>query len=151
MVILVVVVAAAIAIGRNEASEDGQPAVRRDTGDAIGTAGRSPRATAPPAVIASAPPASAGAGATPTPPMRLAFSVTRQCWVAAMADGQRSIYRLVQAGERLNVDAQRDIAVRFGDAGAVAWSINGKPGAPLGDAGRPRNLACRMPNAECRF
>jgi cytoskeleton protein RodZ len=151
MAILLLVVAAAIAIGRDKTSEDGTSAAGRDTRDAIGTAGRSPRATATPAVIPSAPPASAGAAAAPTPPMRLAFSVTRQCWVAATADGQRTIYRIVEAGERLNVDAQRNIAVRFGDAGAVAWSINGRPGSTLGDAGSPRNLACRMPNAECQF
>ena len=151
MAILMLVVVVAVAIGRNEASEEGAPAVRGESPDAIGTSGRSPRATATPAVIPSAPPASAGAGATPAPPMRLAFSVTRQCWVAAMADGQRTIYRLAQPGERLNIDAQRDITVRFGDAGAVAWSINGRPGAALGDAGVARNLACRMPNADCRF
>jgi len=151
MAILLLVVVVAVAIGRDDPSDEGTTAVRRDSRDAIGTSGRSPRATATPAVIPSAPPASAGAAATPAPPMRLAFSVTRQCWVAATADGQRTIYRLVEPGERLNVDAQRDIAVRFGDAGAVAWSINGRPGATLGDAGSARNLACRMPNAECRF
>ena len=151
MAILVLVVAVAIGIGRDDTGDEGTGASPRDTRDAIGTSGRSSRAAPTPAVIPSAPPASAGGGAVATPPMRLAFSVSRQGWVAATADGQRTIYRLVEAGERLNIDAQRDIAVRFGDAGAVAWSINGRPGATLGDAGTARNLACRMPNAECSF
>ncbi len=150
--ILLLVVVVAVAIGRNDTSDVGGSANRpNEARDAVGTSGNSPRASAPPAVLTSAPPASAGVAAAPTPPMRLAFSVTRACWVAATADGQRTIYRMVQSGEKLNIEAQRDIAVRFGDAGAVAWSINGRPGSTLGDAGVVRDVTCRMPNAECRF
>jgi cytoskeleton protein RodZ len=150
--ILLLVVVVAIVIGRNDTSKDRVLAKSsNEARDAVGTAGKSPRASVPPAVLTSAPPASAGQAVEPTPPLRLAFSVTRACWVAATADGQRTIYRIVQSGEKVNVDAQRDIAVRFGDAGAVAWSINGRPGSALGDAGVVRDVTCRMPNAECQF
>ena len=46
------------------------------------------------------------------------------CWVAAEVDGRRVVYRLVKAGERLVIEADRLISLRLGDAGAVTLSIN---------------------------
>lgn len=53
-------------------------------------------------------------------------------WVAATADGARAVYRIVQPGERETVNAQNEIVLRIGDAGAFQYSINGRPGRPLG-------------------
>ena len=57
------------------------------------------------------------------------------CWVSAVADGERVVYRLMQPGERTLVEARSAITLRVGDAGAVAYSINGATGRPLGRNG----------------
>jgi len=67
--------------------------------------------------------------------LRLEIRVNGPCWVSAVADGERVVYRLMQPGERTLVDARRLITLRVGDAGAVAYSINGATGRPLGRNG----------------
>ena len=56
----------------------------------------------------------------------IVLSMSRPCWVSATVDGRRAIYRILQPGERETLAAERDIAIRFGDAGAVTWTINGR-------------------------
>jgi len=58
-----------------------------------------------------------------------------ECWVAATADGERVIYRLLNAGETAHVEGRQEIVLRFGDAGAVAFAINGAAGKALGGSG----------------
>ena len=60
-------------------------------------------------------------------PLRIEMAATGWCWVAAETDGQRVLYRLVEPGERLVLEAHRLISLRLGDAGAVTLSINGGP------------------------
>lgn len=54
------------------------------------------------------------------------------CWVRALADGQVVVARLLQPGETQSVTGQRDVVIRIGDPAALSYSINGKPGRPLG-------------------
>ena len=64
----------------------------------------------------------------------IAIQASGWCWVAAEADGQRVMYRLVEPGERVLLEAQRSISLRLGDAGAVTLSINDGPQhSPGGD------------------
>jgi transcriptional regulator with XRE-family HTH domain len=71
--------------------------------------------------------------ATPTPiaaqttgeRLRIELAATGWCWVAAETDGVRVMYRLVQPGEHVVLEAERLISVRLGDAGSVMVSING--------------------------
>jgi cytoskeleton protein RodZ len=149
--ILLLVVAAAVVAGRR-----GENA--RDA-NAVGTSGSSPAAPAKAEAQAPAPsPASSqesaaspaprtAPAATPAAPLSLAFSVSRPCWVTAKADGQRTIYRILQAGDRDAVNAEREIAIRFGDAGAVTWTINGRQGESLGASGAVRDLRITAENA----
>jgi cytoskeletal protein RodZ len=58
------------------------------------------------------------------------------CWVEAVVDGKRVVYRLMQPGERETLSA-REIALRVGDPSAFAYSINGRPGRALGAPGVP--------------
>lgn len=58
------------------------------------------------------------------------------CWVEAVVDGKRLVYRLMQPGERETLSA-REIALRIGDPSAFAYNINGKPGRTLGTPGVP--------------
>jgi cytoskeleton protein RodZ len=67
--------------------------------------------------------------------LRLEIRLNGPCWVSAVADGERVVYRLMQPGERTLVEARSLITLRVGDAGAVAYSINGTPGRPLGWSG----------------
>ena len=52
-----------------------------------------------------------------------------------MADGERVIYRLMQPGDRTLVEARSEITLRVGDAGVVAYAINGATGRRLGGDG----------------
>ena len=58
------------------------------------------------------------------------------CWVEAVVDGKRVVYRLMQPGERETLSA-REIALRVGDPSVFAYSINGKSGRALGPPGMP--------------
>lgn len=137
--ILLVVVTAAVVLGRR-----GDPQAESN---AVGTSGSSaPAASLAEPSAAPASPAQAPASGA-APPLRFSFSVTRPCWVAATADGQRTLYRTLEAGERQTIDAARQIEIRFGDASAVTWSINGREGAPLGESGEVRDLRITPDNA----
>ena len=139
--ILLVVVAAAVVLGRR-----GDSAPEPNT---VGTAGTSPALPAPTATTPVPQPVDQPAG-TPTPAVAPApapapsaitvvLSLTGPCWVAATVDGRRTIYQILQPGERHTLVAERDMAIRFGDAGAVAWTINGRDaGHPGQERGGPR-------------
>ena len=53
-----------------------------------------------------------------------------------MSDGQRVTYRLLAAGESTHIEGHKEIVLRFGDAGAVVFTINGAAGKSLGGAGQ---------------
>ena len=55
-----------------------------------------------------------------------------ECWVSAIADGRVVLYRLLQAGEQVTIDAHEDVELRVGDAGALTYFVNGDPGRKLG-------------------
>ena len=138
--ILLVVVTAAVVLGRRN-----DPAER----DGVGTSGSSPpaastAAVAPPAAVSPAPVAATAPPAAA--PLRVSFTVTRACWVAATADGQRTLYRTLQPNESQTIDASDVIALRFGDAGAVQWTVNGRQGSTLGADGAVRNLTITPEN-----
>jgi cytoskeletal protein RodZ len=101
-------------------------------------------APAPPPVVATEAPASAPAGPPATPratsPMRLEIHPTGACWVSLTIDGQLAFSRVMQAGER-DVREVRDSAeINVGDAGAFAFSIDGRPGRALGEAGQVKSV-----------
>ena len=75
-----------------------------------------------------------------TAPLQLRLHATSEVWLEARVDGEQRVYRLVSAGEDVSLDAQREIAVRLGDAAAVTYTINGVPGRPLGSPGAVRNI-----------
>ena len=65
---------------------------------------------------------------------------TRVMWVAAAADGKRVLYRLLEPGETVKLEATNDFWFRMGDAGAFEYSVNGVPGKPLGASGEVREV-----------
>jgi len=59
------------------------------------------------------------------------------CWVEAVVDGSRDVYRLMSAGDRETVTVHEDLVLRVGDPSAFAFSINGRPGHLPGRTGQP--------------
>jgi cytoskeleton protein RodZ len=95
---------------------------------AVGTAGR---------VAAAAPPV-----ATPLVPDTLTIEIrpARPLWVTATADGKRVLFRILQPGERVAVEARETMTFRVGDAGAFDYLLNGAPGKPPGRDGEVREF-----------
>jgi hypothetical protein len=68
--------------------------------------------------------------------VRLSIQPTGRCWVKVTADGSVRLSRLVAAGEKVDFAAAARLQIEVGDAGAFAYSIDGRPGRSLGDPGR---------------
>jgi len=100
-----------------------------------------------PAVPPNTPPtASASAAGEATPPaasagqLSLELRTTADCWVSLTVDGKKLFARVMSAGEHESHTVQREAVVDVGDAAAFQYSINGKPGKPLGDKGQVKTL-----------
>ena len=61
-------------------------------------------------------------------------------WIEADADGERKVYQLFEQGQELHLEGQKEIRLLVGDAAAVSYTINGKPGRPLGGNGVVRQF-----------
>jgi hypothetical protein len=72
--------------------------------------------------------------------LRIDIHPTAPTWIEASVDGVPVLYELVDAGQRRTLEADRDIALLIGDAGAFAYSINGTPGRTLGGSGEVRDI-----------
>lgn len=94
--------------------------------------------TAAPAVPSGAPPAIAEVvtAESPKAPLRLVLQPSGKCWVQVTADGQMRLARELAAGEQVTVEAAERLQIVVGDAGTLAYEINGRTGKPLGAAGR---------------
>jgi cytoskeleton protein RodZ len=87
-------------------------------------------------VPAPAPPADIARAANVEPDMlRIELTATGPCWVSATADRESALSRLLQAGERHELQAKDEVVLRVGDPSTVAISVNGVAARPLG---RPR-------------
>ena len=70
--------------------------------------------------------------------MTLELHPTGDCWIKLTVDGQPVLSRLMLAGEK-EVRQIRDTAViEVGNAGAFAYSVDGRPGKSLGQTGQVR-------------
>ena len=82
--------------------------------------------------------------AEPTDPsvvgLRLEIQPRESCWVSATADGQRVIYRMLNAGERAQVEAKDAVDLRVGDPSAIVFRINGAAARVPGTAGEAVNV-----------
>jgi cytoskeletal protein RodZ len=93
----------------------------------------SPGSPGPPAT--TPPPPAAAAPAADEAALKVGLAVTRPCWVTATVDGQRTLNRLLQAGERITVDVRKEMVLTPGDASAVTLTLNGAAAKALGNAG----------------
>jgi len=67
--------------------------------------------------------------------LRLTLSPRATCWVWAQTDGVEALAELMQAGDERELRAREEILLRVGDAGALAFAINGATGRALGASG----------------
>jgi cytoskeleton protein RodZ len=82
-------------------------------------------------------PALDGAGGSSTAMLRFDLQAQGECWVEAVVDGRRVVYRLMQPGERETIESAGELVIRVGDPAALSYSVNGAPGKPLGRPGIP--------------
>lgn len=124
---------------------------------------RSPRSERPPRVAAPAspPPAPVVFPAdrvypSPPPPgnpaieaqgLVLTLTAQQSCWVQAQADGQVVINRVLNQGETQTFEAEGEIVLSVGNAGGLAFTVNDRPGVPLGKSGEvKRNIVITKDN-----
>jgi cytoskeleton protein RodZ len=108
---------------------------------AVGTFGQAAAPAAPAGPTPSVPPPAQGTSLT------IELRPTRPVWVTGIADGERVLFRLVEPGERINVDAKERLTFRVGDAGAFEFTLNGAPGKPVGRSGEVREFTITHANA----
>jgi cytoskeletal protein RodZ len=104
----------------------------------LGPPAASPAATAAPLPVGEPPAAAAPPAAATTSAggqLTVALTAKRPCWVSAIVDGQKSLERLLQPGERQIVTVRREMVLTVGDASAIAVQFNGADGRALGSAG----------------
>jgi cytoskeleton protein RodZ len=89
--------------------------------------------------VESAPPRAEG--------IEVAIRAAGPLWLEATADGRRRVYRLMAANERETIAARSEVRLRVGDAAAMEYSIDGRPGRRLGPSGAIRNVTITPGNA----
>lgn len=68
-------------------------------------------------------------------PIRIEIHPTSPCWISAVVDGEKVLARVVAPGERQTLNVKELAVLTVGDAGAFAFTINGRAGRPLGATG----------------
>jgi cytoskeleton protein RodZ len=71
---------------------------------------------------------------------------TAPCWVEAIVDGNRSVYRLMQAGDRATLTVHESLALRVGNPAAFSFSVNGKRGRLPGRSHQPITVRVNAEN-----
>jgi cytoskeletal protein RodZ len=93
--------------------------------------------------VAPAPPPptaapSAGQAAPQARGLSLQFTFSEETWLHIYADGQSIWDGIKVGGENLEVNAQQEVVINTGNAGGMAFTINGKKAKPLGPRGAVR-------------
>ena len=70
--------------------------------------------------------------------MTLELHPTGDCWVKLTVDGRPVLSRLMLASEKEVRQIHDIVVIDVGDAGAFAFSVDGKPGKSLGQTGQVR-------------
>jgi cytoskeletal protein RodZ len=76
---------------------------------------------------------------TPAPEgLVLTLAARQDCWVSARVDGRTVLERVLTGGERHTIEANGEIVLSVGNAGALQFTVNDRPGVPLGRSGEVR-------------
>jgi cytoskeleton protein RodZ len=68
----------------------------------------------------------------------LTLSARQNCWVAVQVDGVKVIDRVINEGETQTLTAKSEMVLSVGNAGGLTFTVNGRPGVPLGHEGEVR-------------
>ena len=68
-------------------------------------------------------------------PLTLVLRPRDECWVSLTIDGNLVFSRVMRPGESAAYDADAEIILRIGDAGAFGFALNNRDGRSLGDSG----------------
>jgi hypothetical protein len=63
----------------------------------------------------------------PTAPLEIILDFSTDCWVEVTVDGKPKIAEQRVQGESLQIDAQKSVSIKLGNAGAVDVQVNGYP------------------------
>jgi cytoskeleton protein RodZ len=66
------------------------------------------------------------------------ITTREDCWVSVQADGVKIVDRVMTQGETQTVSARTQVVLSVGNAGGVSFTVNGRPGVPLGAQGEVR-------------
>ncbi len=102
-----------------------------------------PTVSAIPAPDPGAPSAATAAAA----PLTLDIHPTSECRVALTIDGKRLFARVMRPGEHESHTVDHEAIVEIDNAGAFAFSLNGRAGKSVGDPGQARTLTLTPANA----
>jgi cytoskeleton protein RodZ len=91
------------------------------------------RATAQPTAEPTSEPVTPSVTLEPGIGVTLSITATEECWTEVTLDSLNAFRGLVGAGEQLAWQAQREIILRLGNAGAVEVTVNGEFLGTLGD------------------
>ena len=69
--------------------------------------------------------------------LRLDIHPSGPCWLSGTADGQQVIYRMLNSGDRAQIEAHEEVVLRIGDSAAFVFTINGAAARAPGTAGQP--------------
>lgn len=91
------------------------------------------------------PPAPSTQAAAPGAPLTgalvLALNARQDCWVEVQVDGTTALSRILTQGETQKLEAQSQIVLSVGNAGGITFTVNDRPGIPLGREGEvKRNI-----------
>jgi cytoskeleton protein RodZ len=91
-----------------------------------------------PAVVAEPSAAEPSSGLAPTDPdttLVIRLAPGDDCWVLVTVDQDEPFQQLMRAGETRQVRAREQVVLTVGNAGVLAYSVNGLPGRSLGSPG----------------
>ena len=94
-----------------------------------------PVAQPPPEPVPAPDVSTAAPAAAQTSGLSMEIAPRATCWVSVNTDGEQVFSGLMNAGDKRSVTAKDQIALNVGDAGAFAYTLNGRVGKPLGAPG----------------
>jgi cytoskeleton protein RodZ len=101
------------------------------------------------------PPSMTSDGAVPVPQsvepasgLTMEIAPRASCWVSVTVDGEPTFSGLMNPGDTRGISAREEILVTVGDAGAFAYTLNGREGRPIGAPGEVVSKRITLANSK---